>query len=801
MTRPQMIRADTIDLQNRQSPSTQDHARKPGGASAVDGRNGAHQDQSLRKVEQEAQDEMSKGPLGSDGNSQVYSHRDGLEVYREHDEADGSSKPNGLANGDVSHESRNGSSTEEEMEGDEDDQDLDDDMMDKISSSPSIDDEDIDFEFVYALHTFIATVEGQANATKGDTMVLLDDSNSYWWLVRVVKDGSIGYLPAEHIETPTERLARLNKHRNIDLSATMLGDNAEKSKNPLRIAMRRRHGKTVTFNEPLCFEAEEVPIDYSTGSEEEEEHFLEDDEEDEEEDEEEEEHEIHEKSAHTKQQQQQDASRKDEDIEIEPLRPKQQQKETAALQEHQSEHKDSLDEHNDDLDKDFQPGRSRNGVVRNTDSFFKDDTLETKKISLTPNLLRDDSITTQQPDKDSRVRGSFESYDKASPGDKSKDDKKRKDKKPGMLSGLFKRRDRKTKATDDDEDQEKISEESIRSSTPTSTMGDHSRDGSKPAVTLQRTPSKLQKTPPGEQQSSGTRHENGRSTSRQEVAAPQSPPATKQTFQSNGQQQQQHHQQHHQQQQPQPHQPQHHPQQHQQSQQRPQPRSSSAQGTRVRSPEVLRPLTNKQDRSMQERPEPNLSLVKEPRDSSESTPDASTHSPANQSQHQYSSSQTSTYSTHSSKKSASISHAADPMQQDRELNNHYDDTFEDQHSLSHDKDQYSSKSTGSPSPTASPAFSQDPTLEDDRSQEQSVSPSTSILPAWNDSGLRAYMDDGSDIRDLLTIVHDKSNVPAAGPDHPLIGSLFKEESKALNDMSSRLDDMLNSWLSKSSLSP
>lgn len=54
--------------------------------------------------------------------------------------------------------------------------------------------EDIDFEFVYALHTFVATVEGQANATKGDTMVLLDDSNSYWWLVRVVKDGSIGKI-------------------------------------------------------------------------------------------------------------------------------------------------------------------------------------------------------------------------------------------------------------------------------------------------------------------------------------------------------------------------------------------------------------------------------------------------------------------------------------------------------------------------------------------------------------------------------------------------------------------------------
>lgn len=83
------------------------------------------------------------------------------------------------------------------------------------------DTEDIDFEFVYALHTFVATVEGQANATKGDTMVLLDDSNSYWWLVRVVKDSSIGYLPAEHIETPTERLARLNKHRNIDVGQSV----------------------------------------------------------------------------------------------------------------------------------------------------------------------------------------------------------------------------------------------------------------------------------------------------------------------------------------------------------------------------------------------------------------------------------------------------------------------------------------------------------------------------------------------------------------------------------------------------
>jgi len=45
---------------------------------------------------------------------------------------------------------------------------------------------------MYALHSFAATVEGQANATKGDMLVLLDDSNSYWWLVRVVKDETLG---------------------------------------------------------------------------------------------------------------------------------------------------------------------------------------------------------------------------------------------------------------------------------------------------------------------------------------------------------------------------------------------------------------------------------------------------------------------------------------------------------------------------------------------------------------------------------------------------------------------------------
>lgn len=93
----------------------------------------------------------------------------------------------------------------------------DDDLFDQLSSSPSIHEDEIDFQYVYALRNFVATEQGQANAYKGDAMILLNDANSYWWLVRMVRDSSVGFLPAEHIETPFERLARLNKHRNGDI--------------------------------------------------------------------------------------------------------------------------------------------------------------------------------------------------------------------------------------------------------------------------------------------------------------------------------------------------------------------------------------------------------------------------------------------------------------------------------------------------------------------------------------------------------------------------------------------------------
>jgi hypothetical protein len=96
---------------------------------------------------------------------------------------------------------------------------IEDEEEDDSSSQLSIPNETIDFDLVYSLRNFVATTEGQANVHKGDTLFLMDDSNSYWWLVRVLKTQDIGYIPAENIETPIERLARLNKHRNVDVSA------------------------------------------------------------------------------------------------------------------------------------------------------------------------------------------------------------------------------------------------------------------------------------------------------------------------------------------------------------------------------------------------------------------------------------------------------------------------------------------------------------------------------------------------------------------------------------------------------
>lgn len=115
---------------------------------------------------------------------------------------------------------------------------------------------------------------------------------------------------------------------------------------------------------------------------------------------------------------------------------------------------------------------SRNGVIRNTDSFFKDNSAEPKKISLTPTILKEGSAQASMRPRDSAEQpaapvtavqtGTTPSTLTKTPSptltrmtsaerlrvantDKTKLDKAKKDKKPGMLSGLFKRKEKKIK--------------------------------------------------------------------------------------------------------------------------------------------------------------------------------------------------------------------------------------------------------------------------------------------------------------------------------------------------------------------
>ncbi|KAI9633047.1 uncharacterized protein MKK02DRAFT_19833, partial [Dioszegia hungarica] len=138
------------------------------------------------------------------------------QIYLQHQQANGG----GPILGQGTPGSKRGSTRGE----DTDDEDM---YSDDESSAASIPDENIDPGLTYALHTFLATVEGQASVVKGDSLLLLDDTNAYWWLVRVLKTEDVGYIPAENIETPYERLARLNKHRNVDLAHPTMLEKAE----------------------------------------------------------------------------------------------------------------------------------------------------------------------------------------------------------------------------------------------------------------------------------------------------------------------------------------------------------------------------------------------------------------------------------------------------------------------------------------------------------------------------------------------------------------------------------------------
>ena len=442
------------------------------------------------------------------------------------------------------------------------------------------------------------------------------------------------------------------------LSATMLGDQQqEKSKATLRTAIRRRK-KTVTFAAPTYVDYSD--IEYST-------------------DEDDDQEEIFARQQLAAQQAREQAAAaesghddgdnseiEDESARVEPLKTRA-AKETKAAEEEDPdvEHPRPSSEEMFETKSDG-ASRSRNGTLRNTDSFFKDDSVETKKITLTPNLLRDDSTPRESTEsvKETRPRPSLEkALERDAAGQKDDRRKKDKDKRPSVIRNFFSRKDRKNRggSTDDDEAGKRSMDSEARDSRDDD--ADDGAWGNEKGGSPQRQPSKLQK-------------------------------------------------------------------------QQPAPAKAPAQEPAAYVAETRNDVSNV--------PPATMRIV-----------DEETHE---------------TIEVASTAKEE-LSRADSTRSKSRE---------EASEAPAQAQAQTEGAGAGQPPPL----------VGDSSSQADSASPSPELPeePAareegtWNDERLRAFFEGGAGIRDMLVVVYDKTDVAPAGPDHPVVGGLFREQNAKLAEI-------------------
>lgn len=583
----------------------------------------------------------------------------------------------------------------------------------------------------------------------------------------------LGYLPAEHIETPTERLARLNKHRNIDLAQTMLGDTPDKGKSSLKTAMRRRK-KTVTFTAPTYVEASDV--DYSSDEEDGMEGEL-----------------VGQEQAGQQQAQAQQAATEeiveDESAKVEPLKPRSQKQagEIADTDEKSAEEEAAEGRASEEIFDNRNEARVRttkNGTVRNTDSFFKDETIETKKISLTPALFRDDEANRDSNSLDSqglRSRPSFDRLEKELVTDKQKKkekDKKDKDKKPSGIRGLFSRSKDKKKKSDDGDD-ESLGKRSMEAGAEAGEDDSKSGEGeSSPDKSPgpQRSTSKLQKLQRGDP-SPTRKNSNARDTQAAAADAAQAMAKAKEA-------------------------------------------SASLRMVESEPSDAVEIVDSTEERSKISKilhPPPKVSKAKarvelDDFDSSDdgeivSAPEPTRSAPTPAAP------QRPVLEQHPSRPILPGSYpdsylstapvSAPPQQQQQQQQ---PPPVQAVHHMQHPSERLS-ESPVQVSPITSsnpPALVGDNSSQEDRSspisspspelvdgsnrghhnQDSMTSTSATGSATWNDNNLRAFFDSSSEIRDLLTVVYDKSDVAPAGPDHPVVGTLFKEQNAKLAEITS-----------------
>lgn len=523
----------------------------------------------------------------------------------------------------------------------------------------------------------------------------------------------------------------------------------------------------------------------------------------------------------------------DESARVEPLKPKAHKEAAspaAATAAAPEPSKEDVDEKDDDGPSDVEqletkpdgPSRSRNGTVRNTDSFFKDETVETKKITLTPNLLRDDN-TTPRPSAESKELKQRPSLDKVEKMEREmqpdkKDDRKKKDKKSGGIRGFFSRKDKKRSVDDDDDSFGKRSMDAENEHDDGRSDLRHGH-ASPEKSGLQRQPSKLQKQQPRTEpsptrrpgsasQKSSTRELANYIVSENRNDVSNVPPATMRIVQEQQQQQQR--------------------------EEEEEAVHLPTAGRRGQSQpgEPVRPgSSHKEDRSGLSKMKLSRSAgadkpnkVEKPQkvtraksrvelddfDSSDEEAAAATGAKPSQ-DHQdgaqrpqlpgaYPDSFASGQNASSNKQAsddvaATMTRASgDGDEAPERLSESPVQVSNDPPGLTGDMSSQEDASSKSPSPELVDTNEAARRAQD--SMTSSTSTNNSRGSSWNDAKLRAFFDSDSDIRDMLVVVYDKSDVVPAGPDHPLVGSLFREQNAKLAEITTVRDLYIPDELAK-----
>lgn len=606
----------------------------------------------------------------------------------------------------------------------------------------------------------------------------------------------------------------------------MLGDQADKAKNPIKTAIRRKKAKNVSFAAPTYVDYSD--FDYDTEEEEAEGELL----------------------AQQQQQQQQqaqtqastgnqasdaDKEKVDETAKVAPLKPRAQKSvqlvEAAKSDEQSAAAAGKLtgrtSEEIFETNGVEGPKKKADGTVR--DSFFKDDTVETKKITLTPNLLRDDGTTRASSDSLDRAvkqRPSFDKLDKELREDKKKGkDKKDKDKKGGFRS-LFSRKDKKHRG---DEDEDSLGKRSMEAGTEAGERASEDVD----AAGVQRNTSKLQKqqarvepslsrkTGPVAREAAGGGGGGGGmdlSTFLNEDKlsnVSNVPPASMRIvdpdadlFEDDDSE----------------------PEldeavrsasiddyNKQKTSKQALTRSQSADDkpsktTKAKSrmqiedsdsdeksleDSAAQPAPSREQAPVQaeSRPRPQPEPEREPQSQPQPQPQAKPQpEPQQQVKAQrptlpgtFPDSYTTVQSTESTS-TITAEKAAAPARSAERLSESPVQVSPITPSESHPPaltgDNSDQEDHSSPVSSPSPELIDREEINGAHRNQDSITTSTSTttVSAWNDTSLRAFFDSGSDIRDLLVVVYDKNDVEPVGPDHPVAGALFKEQNAKLAEI-------------------